>query len=891
MKSIIITAGIALLLAVFVTLSWYPGQLVAGLLFIAFLPGYTLLAALWPNSGDAPFTQPEQWLVAVAVSYGLSVTVLMFMVFARLPLNGLTVVSGLAGITLILAWVAWLRAQKGTPHPRRVHLDSWLIGLGLVVLVAALFRIVNIYYSDHQGDEAEILLRAVSLGYGRIEAMLTHTKGPGEILLLNAIGAIAGQFDEQTVRLPFALAGTAAIGLVALLGRRLFNNLVGLVAGLLAAVEGVLISYARTAQYQSVVLLFTLAALLCFYRFYQTGGRSRRLHGLGAFLLAAAILFHFEAVLLVPVAIYLTLAHLGRPKLQQLTAYLSRLVYLWPSAVIFIVLLAVFYIPFLLHPSVQKTGVYLENRVIAGSLPPFNNLAHFFYFQAVKYNSIYHVVGLNLLLLLALLIDFARTFWDKANQQTDHRVSRFTDYVSRFVPAMAVGLILAGLILVMRGEQRLSAWLLGLGLFFIFGLIIFSRATPLPQRVLWLWIAPSFLTYVVLVNRPGKHHYLFLAALIIAGALAVAQLWSAGVKRWPWLKPAGGRWLTAGLGVMLLLIFAAHAVMLFLRNDLEYILTYPAHKNAFYPTDAHYPHDTRIGFGFPFRLGWQMVGRLKRTGQLEGTWAGNDDGNAPLWYMLNTPPTPCYPDYVLRGEITYKGSADFDVPFDPQNFGYVPRYRIWGNDRLRLTILAFDPLAGEVEPFDLYETAHFPPPVTATDFAAGMKPQEPPTPQIRLEPAPVLGEGSELKDNAPPEYLERAKRLKGQVALIGYDLETQFAQPDGIVPVTLHWQAQNLLSLRYKVFVHLLSADGRVWSQADDFPVCGLSHANSWPPGAVVQDRHLLKLPPDLPPGAYTLLVGMYEPELGLRLNYFDVAGNEQGNSLTAGTLEVRPGS
>jgi hypothetical protein len=94
--------------------------------------------------------------------------------------------------------------------------------------------------------------------------------------------------------------------------------------------------------------------------------------------------------------------------------------------------------------------------------------------------------------------------------------------------------------------------------------------------------------------------------------------------------------------------------------------------------------------------------------------------------------------------------------------------------------------------------------------------------------------------------------------------------------------------LRYKVFVHLIGQDGQNWAQADDFPVCGASHANTWQPGQVVLDRHLLKLPPNLPPGDYTLLVGMYEPDLDLRLNYFDIAGNEQGNSLVVGKLNVK---
>ena len=124
---------------------------------------------------------------------------------------------------------------------------------------------------------------------------------------------------------------------------------------------------------------------------------------------------------------------------------------------------------------------------------------------------------------------------------------------------------------------------------------------------------------------------------------------------------------------------------------------------------------------------------------------------------------------------------------------------------------------------------------------------------------------------------------------MGYDLDPRYAKPGSILSLTLHWQAQNLLSLRYKVFVHLVSADGQVAAQADNFPVCGTSHANGWAPGQIVADRHLLKLSPDMLPGEYLIAVGMYEPDLNLRLNYFDVAGNEQGNSIAIGSVAVMP--
>lgn len=913
---IILGASAILLPLLVLVVPWYPWQLSAGLLLIAFLPGYALLLALWPRPGH--LTRSEQWLIAMPVSYSLTITLLLLMAFARLPLNVLTIGFGLGGLTLLFVLIAWFHVSEPKTPDTRFTLSSQLSShspafhfpssIFLILLLAACFRVVNIHYSDYQGDEADILLRAVSLVYGQVETLLTHSKGPGEILLLNAVGALTGRFDEQTARLPFAVAGTIAVGMLALLGWCLFNRWVGLIAGLLAAVDGVFVSYARTAQYQSVVLLLTLAAIYSYYRFFQTGSQSRRWHALATFLLAAACLFHFETILLLPVVAYLTFASAKQPGTEEMKKqrgeersilFPLRLTYhrliaslkrLWPSLLIFVVPVALFYVPFVLNPNLKSTGTYLENRIGGGSSPPFNNLAQFFYYEALKYNSAYYVALFDGLLLLLVIATLAR---GQGGKETGARFLLCTPAPP--LPRLLIALLLlGGSVLWLLGWVQLAAGLLVVGLAFFFGRVILSPQTDMPQRVLWVWLAPPFWVYVFLVNRPGKHHYLFLGALTLWVGWIAVQLWHWSAARWPGLRQPAGRWLAGVLAIGLLAVFAGHTVMLFLRSNLEYVLTYPEHKSDFYPTDTAYPYGTRIGFGYPFRLGWQLVGQLRRTGQLAGSWAGNDDGNAPLWYMLGVRSTPCYPRYVLQGEITYKGDPDFKVPFDPANFDYSPRYRLWGNDRLRLTILEFQPLHS-ADVVDLVEPAYFEPPVAAADFKPVLTAQ-PASPQVLLEPAPVLGEGSELKNNAPPEYLERAGQLVGRVALLGYDVNQDYARPRGIVPITLYWQAQSLLSLRYKVFIHLLSppqegGQGGVVAQADDFPVCGTSHTNTWASGTVVLDRHLLKLPPDLSPGDYTLLAGMYEPDLNLRLNYFDIAGNEQGNSLTIGTLSVKPDS
>jgi len=346
-----VTIGSGILLPLFIiTVPWYPGRLIAGFLLAAFLPGYTLLVALWPQPKASPTNSLGKWLVSVAASYSITIILLLLLVFSSIPLNSLSVAGSLGLTILVFSAISWMRQRYDsgslpsasdyppvTRQTPRSGAKTQLVWLAIILLIAAIFRMAGVHYSDHHGDEADILLRAVSLTYGDTEAMFTHSKGPGEILVLNAIGAVTGQFDEQTARLPFSLAGAIGVGLIMVLGQQLISVPAGRIAGLLMVIEGVYVSYARTAQYQSVNLMLILAAIWCLYRFHQTGGTSRRLHFLATFILAVAFLVHFETILLLPVMGYLTVAHLPWPGLRGLSVYPARLKFLWPSVVIFIV--------------------------------------------------------------------------------------------------------------------------------------------------------------------------------------------------------------------------------------------------------------------------------------------------------------------------------------------------------------------------------------------------------------------------------------------------------------------------------------------------------------------------------------------------------------------------
>ncbi len=138
-----------------------------------------------------------------------------------------------------------------------------------------------------------------------------------------------------------------------------------------------------------------------------------------------------------------------------------------------------------------------------------------------------------------------------------------------------------------------------------------------------------------------------------------------------------------------------------------------------------------------------------------------------------------------------------------------------------------------------------------------------------------------------PLEMAPATRLDAYVGewalLTGVALPEVIAYPGGIVPVTLFWQALSTPPEPVKVFVHLMSAEGKLVAQNDAEPGQGFRPTTAWITDEKIADRYGLWLSPALPPGTYTLQAGMYRFS-GERL---PVASG--GDVVVLGSLTVQP--
>jgi hypothetical protein len=162
----------------------------------------------------------------------------------------------------------------------------------------------------------------------------------------------------------------------------------------------------------------------------------------------------------------------------------------------------------------------------------------------------------------------------------------------------------------------------------------------------------------------------------------------------------------------------------------------------------------------------------------------------------------------------------------------------------------------------------------AADAFSGQPILPPVVGRVRIAPAQPL--------HVSPQHTAQAD-FDGRATLMGCDVPPS-AHPGETVMLWLYWRATAPLAGDYTVFVHLLDASGKLVTQADAEPRGGAYPTSAWVPGDVIPDEHILELPVNLPPGDYTIRVGLYLAPNGPRLPL-----EPSGDSFTPGTLRVTP--
>ncbi len=119
----------------------------------------------------------------------------------------------------------------------------------------------------------------------------------------------------------------------------------------------------------------------------------------------------------------------------------------------------------------------------------------------------------------------------------------------------------------------------------------------------------------------------------------------------------------------------------------------------------------------------------------------------------------------------------------------------------------------------------------------------------------------------PTHALPSAPAFGGQIVLLGSSLAAQAATSAGVsLPIELVWRTLDQPEKHYTGFVQLLDTQGQLVAQHDHPLNNNFIPSTLWEPGFVITDTYQLDLPATLAPGAYGLIVGMYDSATGERL-------------------------
>ena len=555
-----------------------------------------------------------------------------------------------------------------------------VLGLLLLSLVGGFFRFTYLGYSEFQGDEARAMSMAATLGkMHQVDILLTHKKGPIEVLL--PVTAVRrGDRTEGTARLPFAVAGFAALFALWALGTRMWGARAGWIAAMLLAVDGFMIAFSRIVQYQSVVVFFSILAVWCAYRFYE--GRAGSVAEVdsaldsssrsdGAFLMLAALFLglgswaHYEMVFALPPVAWLVIARARRER-WSVRVWWNRLA--WPVALMAAITLA-FYVPFVRNPHFAETATYIAERRIGGSVL-YNMLGDFFA-RASFYNASYYMLFMATVLFIVMAMLLQRSL---------RRVLGSNRF--RISDCLVAGWLIAVGALILRpawfalgpeGPSLAILVFLPVAAVVILDLVRAVMSAPSDhldaQRILaaddpnvpavplitaLLWFAGPFFVACFLAQKPGTHAYTMVPAwaLLVGWGLDRGLSWVSRSQERPvgaTRRVVAARVAAGVVGAVLLAIFGWHQYVVFVRHTPEYKRVYPEAKLAGYWTPFGDELPRGSYFGFPYRAGWNSVAKLVAKGDISSgaTYDSNEELLITDWYTRGAARTTDAPQYYF----------------------------------------------------------------------------------------------------------------------------------------------------------------------------------------------------------------------------------------------------
>ena len=236
------------------------------------------------------------------------------------------------------------------------------ITFSILTSVTIWLRLVNLGYSDYQGDEIKALFLP-TIGQSLINFIFEQRKGPVQFFITYLIKFLDPYYlNEFLVRLPFAISGILSVIIFYKLIEKHFGHKLALYAAFFMSTNGLFVAFSRIVQYQSFVILFGVLSLY----FFTLAIKEKKWMILGLYLgmisWAVSMLAHYDGIFIAPFVLYLLFVwYKNFPEVTTKT----RLAHLALSSLLVAGIVLSFYVPFFLSVS-DKTKDYWLDRLEGG---------------------------------------------------------------------------------------------------------------------------------------------------------------------------------------------------------------------------------------------------------------------------------------------------------------------------------------------------------------------------------------------------------------------------------------------------------------------------------------------------------------------------------------------
>ncbi len=143
-------------------------------------------------------------------------------------------------------------------------------------------------------------------------------------------------------------------------------------------------------------------------------------------------------------------------------------------------------------------------------------------------------------------------------------------------------------------------------------------------------------------------------------------------------------------------------------------------------------------------------------------------------------------------------------------------------------------------------------------------------------------------DSSYPNYTSHS--FNDEIRLIGYDYSRRTLSPGDKLEVTLYWEILQNLRDDYRIKVQLFDGAGERWDKNHNGLLEAENSGDTLTAGAIILDKHNLKVESDAPEGEYVVDVMVLDPITGKKLNRVAEDGRRIGKELELARVRINSG-